>query len=92
MEFLQFVTDVGFPIAAACVGMYFVFLTIKFLLDSVLEKIKSLIGIIKQLDRRVTAMSQDIIKIDVLMTEALDMPIEKEKVARFKNPQEERTD
>jgi hypothetical protein len=92
MEFLQFATDVGFPIAAACVGMYFVFLTIKFLLDSVLEKIKSLIGIIKQLDRRITAMSQDIIKIDVLMTETLDMPIEKEKVARFKNPQEERTD
>jgi hypothetical protein len=92
MEFLQFVTDVGFPIAAACVGMYFVFLTIKFLLDSVLEKIKSLIGIIKQLDRRVTAMSEDIVKIDVLMTETLDMPIEKEKVARFNNPQEKRID
>jgi hypothetical protein len=92
MEFLQFATDVGFPIAAACVGMYFVFLTIKFLLDSVLEKIKSLIGIIKQLDRRVTAMSEDIVKIDVLMTETLDMPIEKEKVARFNNPQEKRAD
>jgi hypothetical protein len=92
MEFLQFSTDVGFPIAAACVGMYFVFLTIKFLLDSVLEKIKSLIGIIKQLDKRVTAMSQDIVKIDVLMTETLDMPIEKEKVARFNNPQEKRID
>jgi hypothetical protein len=92
MEFLQFATDVGFPIAAACVGMYFVFLTIKFLLDSVLEKIKSLIGIIKQLDKRVTAMSQDIVKIDVLMTETLDMPIEKEKVARFNNPQEKRID
>jgi hypothetical protein len=92
MEFLQFVTDVGFPIAAACVGMYFVFLTIKFLLDSVLEKIKSLIGIIKQLDKRVTAMSEDIVKIDVLMTETLDMPIEKEKVARFNNPQEKRID
>ncbi len=92
MEFLQFATDVGFPIAAACVGMYFVFLTIKFLLDSVLEKIKSLIGIIKQLDRRVTAMSEDIVKIDVLMTETLDMPIEKEKVARFENPKEKRVD
>jgi hypothetical protein len=92
MEFLQFATDVGFPIAAACVGMYFVFLTIKFLLDSVFEKIKSLIGIIKQLDKRVTAMSQDIVKIDVLMTETLDMPIEKEKVARFNNPQEKRID
>lgn len=92
MEFLQFATDVGFPIAAACGGMYFVFLTIKFLLDSVLEKIKSLIGIIKQLDKRVTAMSEDIVKIDVLMTETLDMPIEKEKVARFENPKEKRTD
>ena len=92
MEFLQFATDVGFPIAADCVGMYFVFLTIKFLLDSVLEKIKSLIGIIKQLDKRVTAMSEDIVKIDVLMTETLDMPIEKEKVARFNNPQEKRID
>jgi hypothetical protein len=92
MEFLQFITDVGFPIAAASVGMYFVFLTIKFLLDSVLEKIKSLIGIIKQLDKRVTAMSEDIVKIDVLMTETLDMPIEKEKVARFNNPQEKRID
>jgi hypothetical protein len=67
-------------------------LTIKFLLDSVLEKIKSLIGIIKQLDKRVTAMSEDIVKIDVLMTETLDMPIEKEKVARFNNPQEKRID
>ena len=92
MEFLQFATDVGFPIAAACVGMYFVFLTIKFLLDSVLEKIKSLLGIIKQLDKRATAMSEDIVKIDVLMTETLDMPIEKEKVARFNNPQEKRID
>lgn len=79
MEFLQFATDVGFPIAAACGGMYFVYLTQKFLLDSVLEKIKSLIGIIKQLDRRVTAMSCDITRIDELASTALDLPQEKDK-------------
>lgn len=79
MEFLQFATDVGFPIAAACGGMYFVYLTQKFLLDSVLEKIKSLIGIIKQLDRRVTAMSCDITRIDELASTALDIPQEKDK-------------
>jgi len=77
MEFLQFATDVGFPIAAATGGMYFVYLTQKFLLDSVLEKIKSLIGIIKQLDKRVTAMSQDITKIDDLASTALNIPQEK---------------
>ena len=79
MEFLQFATDVGFPIAAATGGMYFVYLTQKFLLDSVLEKIKSLIGIIKQLDKRVTAMSQDITRIDDLASTALEIPQEKPK-------------
>jgi hypothetical protein len=79
MELLQFATDVGFPIAAACGGIYFVFLTQKFLLDSVLERIQGLIAIIRQLDKRITAMSQDIIRIDALMSEALDIAKEKEK-------------
>ena len=79
MEFLQFASDVGFPIAAACGGIYFVFLTQKFLLDSVLERIQGLIAIIRQLDKRITAMSQDIIQIDALMSEALDIAKEKEK-------------
>ena len=79
MEFLQFATDVGFPIAAATGGMYFVYLTQKFLLDSVLEKINSLIGIIKQLDKRGTAMSHDIVRIDELASTALEIPQEKPK-------------
>ena len=73
MDFLNFITEVGFPIAAACVGMYFVFLTQKFILDSVLEKVKNLIVIIKQLDLRVSAMSQDIVQIDDLVSQALDL-------------------
>jgi hypothetical protein len=78
VDFLNFVTEVGFPIAAACVGMYFVFLTQKFILDSVLEKVKSLIAIIKQLDLRVSGMSQDIVKIDKLLSRALELPNEGE--------------
>ena len=79
MELLQFATDVGFPIAAACGGIYFVFLTQKFLLDSVLERIQGLIAIIRQLDKRITSMSQDIIQIDALMSKALDIEKDKEK-------------
>lgn len=80
MELLVFVSDVGFPIAAACVGMYFVYLTQKFLLESVLEKVKGLIVIIKQLDERVTSMSQDILKIDALLSEALDLSSKKDGI------------
>lgn len=79
MDFLNFITEVGFPIAAACVGMYFVFLTQKFILDSVLEKVKSLIDIIRQLDTRVSGMSNDIEKIDALLSRALELPNEEEK-------------
>lgn len=74
MDFLNFITEVGFPIAAACVGMYFVFLTQKFILDSVLEKVKNLITIIQQLDKRVSSMSNDIVHIDNLMCKALHIP------------------
>lgn len=79
MDFLNFITEVGFPIAAACVGMYFVFLTQKFILDSVLEKVKNLIDIIRQLDTRVSGMSNDIEKIDALLSRALELPNEEEK-------------
>lgn len=77
MEILQLVSDVGFPIAAAIVGMYFVFLTQKFLLDNVLERIKGLIEIIQLLEKRITFMSQDIIKIDKLLATTLGLPVEK---------------
>jgi len=60
--------------------MYFVYLTQKFLLESVLEKVKGLIVIIKQLDSRVTSMSQDILKIDTLLSEALDLPSKKDGI------------
>ena len=77
MEILQLVSDVGFPIAAAIVGMYFVFLTQKFLLDNVLERIKGLIEIIQLLEKRITFMSQDIIRIDKLLATTLGLPVEK---------------
>lgn len=86
IETLQFITDVGFPIAAACAGLYFVFLTVKFLLDGVLERINNLIEIIRQLDKRLTAMSHDILRIDALMSEALEIPVEKEKAEKLSKP------
>ena len=39
MEFLSFIGDVGFPIASALAGGFFVFLTLKFILAGVLDDI-----------------------------------------------------
>lgn len=84
MDALNFASDVGFPIAAACGGFYFVYLTLKFILDGVLSAIKDLISIIKRLDDRVTAMSHDITRIDILVSNALDLEPDVDRVARVK--------
>ena len=39
-EWFKLVAEVGFPIAAACAGGYFVFLTMKFILAGVMSSVK----------------------------------------------------
>ena len=46
MDFLTLVGDVGFPIAGALAAGLFVFITLKFILASVTEHVKTLQNII----------------------------------------------
>ena len=68
MDFLQLVSDVGFPIAASIAAGYFVFLSVKFILNGVTENVNTLKGIIGALDNRVQTMNNDLVKIDALMS------------------------
>ena len=64
-EFFRLVGEVGFPIASAIAGGYFVFLTLKFILAGVTSSVKSMAGIIGALDKRVAAMNHDVMRIDI---------------------------
>jgi hypothetical protein len=61
------ISKVGFPIVSAIAAGYFIFLTLKFILDGTLSSIKGLSGMITRLDHRVDIMSNDLIRIDVLV-------------------------
>ena len=50
MDVLSLIADVGFPIAAALSGGFFVFLTLRFILDGVLSDIKTQRGFAQALD------------------------------------------
>lgn len=52
-EIFKIIGDLGFPVAVAFAGGYFVYLTIKLLLQGVLGSIKGMAGIIVALDNRV---------------------------------------
>jgi hypothetical protein len=82
MDILTFAGEVGFPIAIALAGIYFVLLTLKFILLSVQGSIQELIIIMKKLDNRVTCMSNDIIKIDILASNMLDLKPDMDRISR----------
>ena len=92
MEIFTLIADVGFPIAGALAAGYFVFLTLKFILAGVTDSVKSLKGIIMGLDNRVQTMNHDVIRIDTLMSNALGLKPDTDRIARADGKNDARKD
>ena len=92
MDIFKLVAELGFPIAAACAGGYFVFLTLKFILAGVMSSIKGISGIITALDNRVRTMNHDIIRIDTLVSNALGIKPDVDRIARSDGKNDARKD
>jgi hypothetical protein len=81
-EIFKVIGDLGMPVAAALGGGYFVYLTIKLLLQGVLGSIKGMAGIITALDNRVKTMNHEVIRVDALISSALGLKPDLERIAR----------
>lgn len=86
------VTDVGFPIASALAGGFFVFLTLRFILDGVLSDIKTQRGFAKSLDNRVKTMNNELVRVDVLMCQAFGITPDVDRIARADGQKDARKD
>lgn len=91
-EFFKLVGEVGFPIAAALAGGYFVFLTLKFILAGVTSSVKGMAGIITALDNRVKTMNHDVARIDVVVSNALGLKPDVDRIARADGKTDARRD
>ena len=92
MEWLSLITDVGFPIGAALVGGYFVFLTLNFILTGVLDSIKQQRMFAIALDNRVKTMNNEIVRIDVKMCQAFGIAPDMDRIARADGQKDARKD
>jgi hypothetical protein len=92
MDFLQFVSEVGFPVAGAIAAGFFVFTTLKFILSSVTGSVNGLKGIINALDNRVQTMNNDLVKIDTLMSYALGVKPNIDRLAANEGKEDARRD
>jgi hypothetical protein len=81
-EVFKIIGDLGFPIVAALAGGYFVYLTIKLLLAGVLSAVKSMAGIITALDNRVKTMNHEVLRVDTLVSSALGLKPDLDRIAR----------
>jgi hypothetical protein len=82
MDFFAIVSDVGFPIAAAIAAGYFVFLTLRFILESVTESVKNMAEIITRLDDRISHMNNEVVKMDATISTVLGLTPDMERMAR----------
>lgn len=92
MDFFKLVAEVGFPIAAALSAGYFVFLTLKFILAGVMGSVQGLSGIITALDNRVKTMNHDVVRIDTLVSSALGVKPDLDRLARADGKNDARRD
>ena len=92
MDFFTLVKDVGFPIAGAIAAGGFVFLTLKFILAGVTDSVTTLKNIIGQLDNRVQTMNNDLVKIDALLSYALGVKPNVDRIAANEGKEDARRD
>lgn len=92
MDFLTLVSEVGFPIAGALAAGLFVFITLKFILASVSDSVTSLKNIMTGLDNRVQTMNNDLVKIDALLSYALNVKPNIDRIAANEGKDDARRD
>ena len=91
-QFFKLVADLGLPIAAS-VGMgVFILFIIKYILNGIVNSIKFIESVIKQLDNRVKTMNNDIIKIDQEVSEQQGLPVDTDRIARADGKTDARKD
>ena len=78
----EIVTKLGIPIASALIVGFFIFLILKYILESVTGQVDFLHNVITSLDNRVKTMNNDIIRIDTLVSSALGLAPDTERIAR----------
>ena len=82
---IDLIGDLGLPIASGLIMAYFIFLIMKQLMDGLVSEIKTVQRITKMLITRASIMNNDIMRIDTIVSSALNLPPDLDRIARAEN-------
>jgi len=89
---LELLLELGPTIAAAIAMGIFIYIIIKYILSSVVGQAKTLHSIITQLENRVETMNNDMIKLDIQISHALNLKPDEERISRADGKKDARRD
>ena len=90
--FFDILVKFGLPVAASIVMGFFIFLIIKYILESVVGQVTGMHGIIMSLENRVKNMNNDMIKLDIQISDALNLRQDEERISRADGKEDSRRD
>ena len=91
-EFLEIAEKVGFPIAGALTAGFFIFIILKFILNELTGSIKGLDNLINGLVNRIDTMTNDIVRIDAMVSVAFNRKPNLERLAAADGKKDSRKD
>ena len=90
--FFEILVEFGLPVASATIMGVFIYIILKYILESVIGQVNSIHGIIMGLDNRIKTMNNDMINLDVQISDALDLRQDEDRIARAEGKTDARKD
>ena len=90
--FFEILVEFGLPVASAVVMGIFIYMILKYILESVVGQVKGIHGIIMALDNRIKTMNNDMIKLDLLISHALKLRPDEDRISRADGKTDARRD
>ena len=90
--FFEILVEFGLPVASATIMGVFIYIILKYILESVIGQVNSIHGIIMGLDNRIKTMNNYMIKLDVQISDALDLRQDEDRIARADGKTDARKD
>ena len=90
--FFEILVEFGLPVASAVVMGIFIYIILNYILDYVVGQVKGIHGIIMALDNRIKTMNNDMIKLDLLISHALKLRPDEDRISRADGKTDARRD
>ncbi len=90
--FLDILTQFGLPVAAAAVMGLFIYIILKYILAGVVGLVATITMLISALDNRIKTMNHDMIKLDILISSALNLRPDLDRISRSDGKEDARKD